>query len=112
MWDVIYFHSIGHVADATPGTLEFVCYESYFVTAFYQALPKLIPVRLDAAELGKGEVSAYQYAIFVILKVNFAAWRPLLEINGLTDSRQIRLIIICNYLGITFGAWHSVVFIQ
>ena len=112
VWDMIHFHSIGHVADTTPGTLEFICYESYFVTAFYQALTELIPVSLDAAELWEGEVSANKDAILVVFKVNFAVWGLGIQINSLTYSWQIRLVIIWINLCMTFGTWHCVVFIQ
>ena len=68
---IIHFHSVGHVADATSCSLKFVSDKSYFVAAFYQALPQLVSMRLNTSKFREGKVRADKYAVFLIIMLNF-----------------------------------------
>ena len=59
MRQVVHLHAVGHVPHTTPAVLEFIGDEAYLVAALDQALPQLVAMRLNTAELGEGEVCDY-----------------------------------------------------
>ena len=60
------FHAIGHMSDATPVSLKFICDKGNLMTSLNKALGELIAMSLHSSELWEGEVSAYEDAVFSI----------------------------------------------
>jgi hypothetical protein len=63
---MVNFHSIGHMPNATPISLEFICDKSYFMASLNQALGELIAMSFHSSELWKSEVGAYEDAVLSI----------------------------------------------
>lgn len=89
---VIHLHAIGHVAHATPRSLELVRDESHLVAALYQALAKLVTVRLNATKFGKGKVGADKYAVLLVVVLDDLSCLLVLAV-GFTLSRHHRVIL-------------------
>ena len=62
---VVDFHTVGHVPDATAFALEVVSDEGDSVASFHEALSKLIAVSLHATELREGEISADEHIVLL-----------------------------------------------
>ena len=60
------FHAIGHMSDATPISLEFICDKGDLMASFNKALGELIAMSLHTSELWEGEVSANEDAVLSI----------------------------------------------
>lgn len=65
MRNVVHFHTVSHVSDATSLVLEAIGQKSNIVTSLHQALTKLVAVSLNSTKFRECKISADQNIVLL-----------------------------------------------